>query len=159
MKITLKIILSFFVISTLGLFSKASQIEDILTLKEEPPGVVFELIESTGYAWTWAAPKIRNYVSQLREKFPNIDLAIVSHGREQFSLTKKSTTLIVEEVSILKDMNKKDSVDISVCGTHSQWLNVSKENYLPFINVAESGPALINDYKNLGYINILLEEN
>jgi len=89
MKINLKIILSFFMISTFGLFSKASQIEDILTLKEEPPGVVFELIESTHYAWTWAAPKIRSYVSQLREKFPNIDLAIVSHGREQFSLTKK----------------------------------------------------------------------
>ena len=159
MKITLKIILSFFMISTFGLFSKASQIEDILTLKEEPPGVVFELIESTGYAWTWAAPKIRGYVLQLREKFPNIDLAIVSHGREQFALTKKSASSIVEEVSILKDMNKKDSVDINICGTHSQWLNVSRENYLPFINVAESGPALINDYKNLGFIVVLLEED
>jgi len=159
MKITLKIILSFFVISTFGLFSKASQIEDILILKEEPPGVVFELIESTHYAWTWAAPKIRSYVSQLKEKFPNIDLAIVSHGREQFSLTKKSASSIIEEISILKDMNKKDSVDISVCGTHSQWLNVSRENYLPFINVAESGPALINDYKNLGFIVVLLEED
>ena len=158
MKIKLKIILSFFVISTFGLFSKASQIEDILTLKEEPPGVVFELIESTHYVWTWAAPKIRSYVSQLRVKFPNIDLAIVSHGREQFSLTKKSAPSIVEEISILKDMNKNDSVDISVCGTHSKWLNVSRENYLPFVNVAESGPALINDYKNLGYILILLEE-
>ena len=158
MKITLKIILSFFVISTFGLFSKASQIEDILTLKEEPPGVVFELIESSHYAWTWAAPKIRSYVSQLREKFPNIDLAIVSHGREQFSLTKKGASSIIKEVSILKDINKKDSVDISVCGTHSKWLNVSRENYLPFVNVAESGPALINDYKNLGYILILLEE-
>jgi len=147
------------VISTFGLFSKASQIEDILTLNEEPPGVVFELIESTGYAWTWAAPKIRSYVSQLREKFPNIDLAIVSHGREQFSLTKKSTSSITEEVSILQNINKQDSVDISVCGSHSLWFNVSRENYLPFINVAESGPALINDYKNLGYINILLEEN
>ena len=159
MKIKLKIILSFFVISTFGLFSKASQIEDILILKEEPPGVVFELIESTHYAWTWAAPKIRSYVSQLKEKFPNIDLAIVSHGREQFSLTKKSASSIIEEISILKDMNKKDSVDISVCGTHSQWLNVSRENYLPFINVAESGPALINDYKNLGFIVVLLEED
>jgi len=129
-----------------------------LTLKEEPPGVVFELIESTHYAWTWAAPKIRSYVSQLREKFPNIDLAIVSHGREQFSLTKKGASSIIKEVSILKDINKKDSVDISVCGTHSKWLNVSRENYLPFVNVAESGPALINDYKNLGYILILLEE-
>jgi len=159
MKITLKIILSFFMISTFGLFSKASQIEDILTLNEEPPGVVFELIESTGYAWTWAAPKIRSYVSQLREKFPNIDLAIVSHGREQFSLTKKSTSSITEEVSILHNINKKDSVDISVCGSHSQWFNVSRENYLPFINVAESGPALINDYKNLGFIVVLLEED
>ena len=159
MKITLKIILSFFVISTFGLFSKASQIEDILTLKEEPPGVVFELIESTHYAWTWAAPKIRSYVSELREKFPDIDLAIVSHGREQFSLTKKGASSIIKEVSILKDINKKDSVDISVCGTHSQWLNVSRENYLPFINVAESGPALINDYKNLGFIVVLLEED
>ena len=159
MKITLKIILSFFMISTFGLFSKASQIEDILTLNEEPPGVVFELIESTGYAWTWAAPKIRSYVSQLREKFPNIDLAIVSHGREQFSLTKKSTSSITEEVSILQNINKKDSVDISVCGSHSLWFNVSRENYLPFINVAESGPALINDYKNLGFIIVLLEED
>ena len=159
MKITLKIILSFFVISTFGLFSKASQIEDILTLKEEPPGVVFELIESTGYAWTWAAPKIRGYVLQLREKFPDIDLAIVSHGREQFALTKKSASSINEEVSILRDINRKDSIDISVCGAHSQWLNVSRENYLSFVNVADSGPALINDYKNLGFIVVLLEEN
>jgi len=41
----------------------------------------------------------------------------------------------------------------------SQWLNISRENYLPFINVAESGPALINDYKNLGFIVVLLEED
>ena len=158
MKIKLKIILSFFMISTFGLFSKASQIEDILTLEEEPPGVVFELIESTGYAWTWAAPKIRGYVLQLREKFPDIDIAIVSHGREQFLLTKRSIKTPGKEIAILERMNKFDSIDINVCGTHSSWNNIPSDAYLNFVNVAESGPALLNDYQNLGYVLVLIEE-
>ncbi len=55
---------------------------------DAPFGVVFEIVEHDENALQWAIPAIDRYVRQLRKRFPDIGLAVVSHGREEFALMK-----------------------------------------------------------------------
>lgn len=126
------------------------KIDRLLSQTQEPDGVVFEVLEFGSDSWQWLSPMLENYTQQLRAKFPNIDLAIVSHGLEQFELTKQASISQPKAINTLKELSNQ-SVDVHVCGVHSRWVNVDESAYLDFVDVAKSGPATINDYKNIGY--------
>ena len=64
-------------------------VKRLIQSNSAPIGVVFELIESDKRTWQWAAPLIKSLRTQLKEKYPDIEIAVVSHGREQFQLTQK----------------------------------------------------------------------
>ena len=128
----------------------------LIEANDEPVGVVFELIERDKNTWQWAAPMIKDLKGQLKAKYPNIEIAVVSHGREQFQLIKKRAELQKEAISILDDLVRKENVNLHVCGTHSSWFGIKPSSYIDIVDVAESGPAKINDYINLGYISIQL---
>ena len=51
-------------------------------------GVVFELISGDSLTWTWASPMIAALRDQLQTKYPGLDVVVVSHGPEQFQLTR-----------------------------------------------------------------------
>ena len=118
---------------------------------DEPVGVVFELVENDKSTWEWAAPMIQDLRMQLKAKYPEIEIAVVSHGREQFQLIKKRAKRQKQAISILEDLVRKDNVNLHVCGTHSSWFGINPNSYLDIVDVTVSGPAKINDYINLGY--------
>ncbi len=128
----------------------------LIQANDEPAGVVFELIESDKNTWTWAAPMIKDLKDQLKEKYPDIEIAVVSHGREQFQLIKKRAKRQKAAISILEDLVRKEAVSLHVCGTHSSWYDIPTGSYIDIVDVAVSGPAKINDYINLGYQPIQL---
>jgi len=134
---------------------KNDEVESLLTAEEEPSGVVFEIITWEKDAWDWAAPMLKQYRKQLLEKYPDIDIALVSHGGEQFELTKDKAKVNAVAFKALKSLSD-DGVDLHVCGTYSSWQNVEESEYVDFINVSPSGPAQINDYIKLGFTHILL---
>ncbi len=131
-------------------------VKRLIQSNSAPIGVVFELIESDKRTWQWAAPLIKSLRTQLKEKYPDIEIAVVSHGREQFQLTQKRAKHQKQAISILKDLVIKEGVDLHVCGTHSSWYDIDPNSYLDIVDVAVSGPAKINDYINLGYQPIQL---
>ena len=132
-------------------------VDRLLQSDNTPEGVVFELIENDKKTWEWAAPMLKELRDQLKEKYPNIEIAIVSHGREQFQLIKQRGIRQKEEISILENLVQKKDVDLHVCGTHSSWYDIPESNYIDIVDVAVSGPAKINDYINLDYQLILLK--
>ncbi len=70
------------------------EIEKILSLKTAPTGIVFEIVTGAANSLEWALPKTQAYIKKLRTRFPQLDIAIVTHGNEQFALTstnKKNT--------------------------------------------------------------------
>ena len=75
----------------------------------------------------------------------------MSHGSEQFQLTRKSAKKQKAAISILEDLVRNENVDLHVCGTHSSWVGIPDSSYIDIVDVAVSGPAKINDYINLGY--------
>ena len=132
-------------------------VNELISANIEPEGVVFELVEYEADAWRWAAPKIQQLTQQLRHKYPNIDVAIISHGNEQFQLTRKNLTKNRNAVSLLNILSKQ-GVEIHVCGVNSSWNGISEDGYIDIVEVAVSGPAKLNDYVNLGYVRIGLDK-
>ena len=130
-------------------------VDRLIQANKEPAGVVFELIERDKKTWEWAAPMIKDLKAQLKEKYPNLDIAIVSHGREQFQLMSRRVKEQPEAISLLRDI-VKDGTNLHVCGVYSGWRDVKPEEYIDIVDVAASGPAKINDYINLGYQPIQL---
>ena len=115
----------------------------LLQAEQAPDGVVFELISWDQKTWQWAAPMI--------------DVAVVSHGGEQFQLTKSAAQQQPRAIAQLQSLTD-EGVNLHVCGTHSYWNDVEESAYLDMVDVSPSGPAQINDYIKLGYTHILLQK-
>ena len=133
------------------------EVEALLLSDESPDGVVFELLSWDSNTWAWAAPMLKDFRARLQVKFPGLDVVVVSHGSEQFQLQKNLVSDQPEAIATLQSLSG-EGMNIHVCGVHYAWNNVSEDSYLDFIDVAPSGPARINDYKNLGYKKILLRK-
>src|SRR5688500_1654422 len=63
-----------------------TEVDAILQRSEPPPGVVFEIEQAEENALDWAMPKVNRSVEKLRERFPRLDIAVVSHGQEMLAL-------------------------------------------------------------------------
>jgi len=133
------------------------QIEEILSAKETPAGVVFEIVTGESNSLEWALPETQNYIKELRARFPKLDIAIVTHGNEQFALQKSKQEKYNKVHSLTQQLTQKDNVPLHVCGTYAGWRGVSEEAFPDYVNVAAAGPATINDYVALGYILIKIE--
>jgi len=127
------------------------KIDEILQLKEEPAGVVFEIVTGRQDGLEWALPLVKDQIDQLRKRFPDLDVAIVTHGREQFALQNQKKEDNKKVHSLTQQLIGKD-IPLHVCGTHAEWRGVSEEDFPEYVNVAATGPAQINDYISVGYI-------
>ena len=126
-----------------------SQIEHILKQEDPPFGVVFEILENEGDALKWVLPKINTYIVKLRKKFPEIDVAIVSHGSEQFGLMKTKQTENSITHQLVKSLSTK-KIKIEVCGTHASWRGVKAEDFPDYVEVVPAGPTAIRHYEEIG---------
>jgi len=136
--------------------SDKEDIAKILTSTETPDGVVFEVIGSDGEYLTRALEKIQSYKKQLQAKFPKLDIAVVSHGSEQFALTRDNAQKFKKAHNSVKRLVASD-VPVYVCETHASWRDVSAEEFPDYINVAAQGPAQIKQYQELGYLLVVIE--
>lgn len=152
-----------FVVLTFLLFSQAvlaenpsQKIENVLSLKQAPAGIVFEIVTSSTNSLEWALPQTKKLIKKLRTRFPNIDITIVTHGNEQFALTKKNNKKFKKVHSLTQQLSKENNVQLHVCGTYAEWNDTSAEDFPDYVDVTAAGPATINDYVALGYILIKL---
>ncbi|WP_455212635.1 hypothetical protein, partial [Kaarinaea lacus] len=81
------LLINIFLISQ-AVASNQEKIEWILNEKNPPFGVVFEIVEGSKSDLQWAIAEVKKYSQQLRKRFPDIGIAVVSHGSEQFGLMK-----------------------------------------------------------------------
>lgn len=131
-------------------------VERVLTLDQAPSGVVFELLQGSPQALKWAIPQIRDDIERLRSRFPQLDIAVVSHGKEEFGLSRKAAKELPGIHQAVQDLSSAQNVPVHVCGTHAGWRGLTAEDFPAYIDVAESGPAQISAYVELGYLKILV---
>jgi intracellular sulfur oxidation DsrE/DsrF family protein len=124
---------------------------------ETPPfGVVFEIAKGSRAALEWAIPAVKKYAQQLRKKFPDIGIAVVSHGKEQFALMKSEQDANLKVHETVKSL-VADDIPVHVCGTHASWLGKTAADFPDYVNVAPAGPTEINNYVDMGYRKIVLD--
>lgn len=104
----------------------------------------------------WALPEAQKYIKRLRKRFPDLEIAIVTHGNEQFALQAKNDKKYKKVHSLTQQLVKSDNVPIHVCGTYAGWRGVSEEEFPDYVDVTAAGPATINDYISLGYTLIII---
>jgi len=154
--------LPLFIFSLLVLFSvnagaanHQQQIDSIISAKDRPEGVVFEIVSGDSAA---ALPETKKAIDQLRQRFPELPIAIVTHGQEQFALQTANKNQFQKVHSLTESLVKDSGVNLHVCGTYADWHGVDAEEFARHVNVAPAGPAQINDYIALGYIKVLIDQ-
>lgn len=151
---TLFIFLSLFFIQITFASSANEQIDDILLQEKAPAGIVFEIVTGSSNSLEWALPQTQKLIKKIRKRFPKLEVAIVTHGNEQFALTSNNNKKYKKVHSLTQQLVQQDNVPLHVCGTYAGWKGVSEEEFPEYVDVAAAGPATINDYKSLGYILI-----
>lgn len=145
---------SLFFIQVTFASSANEQIDNILSQEKAPAGIVFEIVTGSSNSLEWALPQTQKLIKKIRKRFPKLEVAIVTHGNEQFALTSNNNKKYKKVHSLTQQLVQQDNVPLHVCGTYAGWKGVSEEEFPEYVDVAAAGPATINDYKALGYILI-----
>jgi intracellular sulfur oxidation DsrE/DsrF family protein len=140
----------------LGQASANSDLDNLLAQSTTPDGVVFEIVESDMSALEYLLPRVREAITKIREKFPDTDFAVVSHGREEFALQTRYQAEQSKTHNAVLSLVAED-VPVYVCETHAGWYGVSAEDFPDYVEVAPTGPGQINLYLELGYQLIVIE--
>jgi intracellular sulfur oxidation DsrE/DsrF family protein len=133
-------------------------ITKILNAASPPDGVVFEIITGDDDGLEWAIPRTRQYIKQLHEKFPQLAIAVVTHGREMFALQKRDVDGYQDVHNQVQSLIQDERVSLHACGTYAGWRGLASEDFPAYVDVTASGPATINDYVALGYVRVILED-
>ena len=136
----------------LGVAAPATaQIERILALETAPTGVVFEIAQGDESALSWALPKVERYTKELKAKVPDIKVAVVTHGREQFGLVDGFDGSKAQKIRRKALQMTQAGTKVHVCGGHNEMRGVPDAAFPKHINVAPSGPAQVQALRDAGY--------
>ena len=58
----------------------SSDVNTLLSEKEAPPGVVFEIVSDEPDLLARLMPAVKKDIKKLRDRFPDLPIAIVTHG-------------------------------------------------------------------------------
>lgn len=136
--------------------SPNQEVEAVLARAEAPSGVVFEVVSSRENALQRVLPDIKRYAERLKARFPEIGVAVVSHGSEQFSLLSENQPKYAGLHQSIEALVKSEDIPVHVCGGHASWRDNVPEDFPKFVDVAPSGPGQIRVYEDMGYVLIIL---
>ncbi len=126
----------------------------LLSQTQAPPGVVFEIVTGDPQALRWAVPQVADYAKRLRARFPKLDIAVVTHGQEMFSLQKDKRAAAPEVHAGIEQLSKEQGIPVHVCETYAGWRGIGAEAFPEYVNVAPSGPSQVKNYLQLDYVLI-----
>lgn len=154
---TQMVLILMFFLSCSAIANDKEDIDKILNLAISPDGVVFELIGSENSQYLPnALSKVESYKFQLKMKFPDIEIAVVAHGSEQFELTKSNANKEKKSHDLVKRITL-DDVPVHICETHASWRGVGAEDFPEYITVSAQGPIQIKQYQELGYLLVVID--
>jgi intracellular sulfur oxidation DsrE/DsrF family protein len=126
----------------------------LLAQDQAPPGVVFEIVTADPAGLDWAVPQVADYAKRLRERFPKLEIAVVTHGQEMFALQTTRRADSPEAHAGIEQLVKQQNIPVHVCETYAGWRGIRSEAFPPYVNVAPVGPTQVKLYLELGYVLI-----
>lgn len=148
-----------FVIALLSANARAQQsaIDEMLASPEPPPGVVFDIIEGSEAALAPALDQVSRWARALRERFPALDMAIVTHGSEQFALLNGNQAEFSGAHERVRTLTGQQDIPVHVCAIHASWRDKVPEDFPSYVDVADSGPAQISRYEELDWVVVEID--
>jgi intracellular sulfur oxidation DsrE/DsrF family protein len=137
--------------------SSDDKIEELLARQTAPAGVVFDVDEWDIDALKWGIPLIRSYVDRLRERFPEIEIAVVSHGDEEFALLKRARDNY-QSVHQGVEALVNDRVPVHICAGHAIMNGYSESGFVDYVDRVSSGVETVADYRLRGFEHIAVEQ-
>ncbi|MEN8175649.1 MAG: hypothetical protein ABFS23_07790 [Pseudomonadota bacterium] len=128
-----------------------------ITQGARPPGVVFLIMEEDETAYEWVVPRLLRYVALLREPWPDLPIAVISHGEEMFALLASNADVYASFHAAIRSLVTEQGVDFQLCGAYARDAGVDESEFVDFVEVVPSAPAQITDYRMLDYRVISLE--
>lgn len=138
--------------------ASATDIDTMLALKQAPAGVVFEIVSDEEDLLEQLLPIVKNDINKLRNRFPRLAIAIVTHGKEQFSLTSENREKEKTTHSLVKGLVESNDIELHVCGTHASWYGITPEDFPGYVDVTAAAPTQIDAYEEMGYELIVLTD-
>jgi intracellular sulfur oxidation DsrE/DsrF family protein len=133
------------------------QIRQIVEAETPPAGVVFVIYEYDEAALTWLMPRLLHYVTQLKKRFADLSISVVSHGDEILALTTENAAVYEEIHFDLETLVNEYDVMVHVCGAIARLNDLDQSDFPDTVDVVPFGPAQVNDYRSLDYVVIDLE--
>lgn len=97
-------------------------------------------------------------VKLVKRAYPAVDIAVVSHGAEEFALQKSASTEYADVHNLFNNLVSTQGVSIHVCGAVGGLKQLTQEDFPEFVSYSASGMAQVNDYKSLGYSVVVIKE-
>lgn len=133
-------------------------VEKLLAQTSEPEGVVFDIETLDTQALSSLGTYVKQQIQLIKQKYPDVDIAVVSHGTEEFALQKQAASDNLELHSLFNQLANDNDVSIHVCGAVAGLKGLNREDFPDFVSYSESGMAQLNDYKALGYSVIKIQQ-
>lgn len=145
-------------LAAISAYTLHPDVERILMQMSPPSGVVIEVESLSSDAMTDYAQLIQTQVDALKQRYADLDVVIVSHGRELVELAKpKENEPPSDILQTFESMSNLQGVTVHVCGVVAGWEGKTEQDFASFVDVSASGEAQINDYRALGYDVIIIE--
>ncbi len=143
------------VVIPLGLFSLSSyanrDLQRVTALDSAPEGVVFEIVDWEDEYLSIAIPWVKQQITALREQFPGLNIAVVSHGSEQFALLKDADAAYPEIHSQVQSLITDHDVKLELCLGHANMRGFNASDFPEYVDIEAAGPAQISAYEARGY--------
>lgn len=149
-----RIIIWMLILITLPVLAgKPETVDEVLQLEKMPEGVVFRVDGWDHDALQWAVPVIQKSAERLRQRFPGIRLAMVTHGEEEFALMKRASDVYPDVHKGVKKL-VDDDVKVHVCAGHALMNGQSEKGFVDFVDPVPAGADKVAQYMRQGYIYI-----
>ena len=130
---------------------------EIIEQDSELAGVLFHIREFDEEAYYWLASRLEYYVGIIRNRHPDLPIAVVSHGDEILALTKANQEAYASTHNAIRRMVNDEGVDFHVCGAFAEINNLYESDFPEYIDLVPFGPATLTDYRQLGFEIIDME--
>ena len=137
-------------------FAASTTLDALLSSKTAPPGVVFEIVDRNPKALELALPWVKQTAQRLKARFPNVPMALVTHGQEMFALQTKKRADNQAVHQIAQSLSRDDGIQVHVCETYANRRGLAAEDFPAYVDVAPEGPAQIRNYEALDYVRLVV---
>ena len=151
-----RLLLALLALPLVAAASSEDEVNAVLGLAEAPPGVVFEVVSGSETRLVELTPQLKRFAARLRARFPDLEIALVTHGSEQFSLLSANAHQYPDLHREVAALTEQQAIPVHVCGNHASWRDNVPDDFPAYVDVAPSAGGQLRHYAERGFVLIVL---